>query len=173
LAQGRPVDAEPREEKMRLVASVTLVLGLAGILAAPAAAGPRHDAMERAIVDAVNAERADNGLSGLQTSKGLARAADYHSWEMLDADYFDHASRDGGPFDERVRRFADHRALGETLAWASSCDAERVVRIWMDSPPHRDILLSGDYRRIGVGKRVGDLGSDRACVVTADFGSKH
>jgi uncharacterized protein YkwD len=50
--------------------------------------------------------------------------------------------------------------------------AHRVVRMWMDSPPHRAILLSGSYRRIGIGKRVGSLGSSKACMVTADFSSK-
>jgi uncharacterized protein YkwD len=44
--------------------------------------------------------------------------------------------------------------------------------MWMDSPGHRAILLSSSYRRIGVGKRVGSLGSSKACVVTADFSSR-
>ena len=56
---------------------------------------------------------------------------------------------------------------------AVSGSARRVVRMWMSSPPHRAILLSGRYRRIGLAKRTGTLGSMRACVVTADFASKH
>jgi uncharacterized protein YkwD len=94
---------------------------------------------------------------------------------MLDANYFAHSSRDGGSFDNRVRRFARHRAIGETLAWMSGCgrgSARRVVRMWMNSPGHRAVLLTSQYRRIGVGKRVGHLGSTRACVITADFGSR-
>jgi uncharacterized protein YkwD len=163
---------------MRSVASLTLAIGclLAGLLVtpAPAIAGgkARLDVTERAIVRAVNRQRASNGLAGLRASGGLARAADYHSWEMLDADYFAHESRDGGSFDRRVRRFADQRRVGETLAWASSCGARRVVRMWMDSPGHRAILLSGSFRRIGVGKRTGRLGAASGCVVTADFGSR-
>ena len=70
---------------------------------------------------AINHQRAQHGLSKLRSSRRLARAADFHSWEMLDADYFAHESRDGGPFDKRVRRYANHRALGETLA-----DARRL-----------------------------------------------
>jgi hypothetical protein len=75
----------------------------------------------------------------------------------------------------RVRRFARHKALGETLAMLGGCGrkaAGRVVRMWMNSPGHRAILLSSSYRRVGIGKRTGDLGGNRACLVTADFGSK-
>jgi uncharacterized protein YkwD len=94
---------------------------------------------------------------------------------MLDADYFAHESRDGGPFDQRVRRYANHRALGETLAMLGGCGrkaAGRIVRMWMNSPGHRAILLSSSFRKVGVAKRTGDLRGDRACLITADFGSR-
>jgi uncharacterized protein YkwD len=166
---------------MRTVALSTFASAclLAGIFASPlttvAAAKPHVDGKERAIVRAINRQRSKHGLSALRSSRRLAKAADYHSWEMLDANYFAHESRDGGPFDERVRRFARHKALGETLAMLGGCgrkSAGKVVRMWMNSPGHRAILLSSSYRRVGIGKRTGDLGGSRACVVTADFGSK-
>jgi uncharacterized protein YkwD len=166
---------------MRTVASLTPVLGclLAATLVVPAAASAgsaKLDKRERAMLRVINNQRAHHGLAGLKPNINLARAADYHSWEMLDANYFAHTSRDGGPFDERVRRFVNKRALGETLAMLSGgCSrgsARRVVRMWMDSPGHRAILLNSSYRRIGLAKRVGRLGGTKACVVTADFGSK-
>jgi uncharacterized protein YkwD len=166
---------------MRAVASMTLAVGC--LLAAPfvtpltatAGAKPRVDAKERAIVRAINRQRVRHGLARVRSSRRLARAADYHSWEMLHADYFAHESRDGSPFDERVRRYARHRALGETLAMLGGCGrgaARRVVRMWMNSPGHRAVLLSSTYRRVGLGKRTGKLGGSRACVVTADFASR-
>jgi uncharacterized protein YkwD len=166
---------------MRTVALSTLASAclLAGLVASPlttvAAAKPHVDGKERAIVRAINRQRSKHGLSALRSSRRLAKAADFHSWEMLDANYFAHESRDGGPFDVRVRRFARHKALGETLAMLGGCGrkaAGRVVRMWMNSPGHRAILLSSSYRRVGIGKRTGDLGGNRACLVTADFGSK-
>jgi uncharacterized protein YkwD len=158
---------------MRIRTVATITLALVALFAAPASGKPRHDALERAIVSAVNDERAAYGLAHLSTSRKLGRAADYHSWEMLDADYFDHASRDGEPFYERVRRFADHDAVGETLAMLTPrCRAQRVVRLWMDSPEHRQVLLATGFRRIGVARRTGELGTGRTCVVTADFGSQ-
>jgi uncharacterized protein YkwD len=167
---------------MRTVALLTSALGclLAATFAVPtvAAAGQaRLDRRERAIVQNINAQRARHGLPAVSVSAPLSRAADYHSWEMLDADYFAHESRNGGSFGDRVRHFTHKRALGETLAMLGGrCgrgSARRIVRMWMESPGHRDILLSSSYRRIGLGKRQGRLGSSAACLVTADFSSKH
>jgi uncharacterized protein YkwD len=45
--------------------------------------------------------------------------------------------------------------------------------MWMQSPPHRAVLLSPAGRRIGVGKRRGRLGSARRAVFTADLASRH
>jgi uncharacterized protein YkwD len=166
---------------MRTVALLTLAASclLAALSTTPITAGAtakaRIDARERAIARAINRQRARHGLSNLKSSRRLARAADYHSWEMLDADYFAHESRDGGSFADRIRRFANHRAVGETLAMMGGCGrnaARRVVRMWMNSPGHRAILLSSSFKRVGLGKRTGDMSGSRRCLVTADFGSR-
>jgi len=167
---------------MRTVARTTFALGclLAATFAVPAvaaASGARLDQKERAIIRGINHQRANHGLAPVRASARLARAADFHSWEMLDANYFAHTSRDGGSFDERVRRYVNKRALGEALAYlGGSCgrgSARQIVQMWMNSPPHRAILLSSTYRRVGIGKRVGSLGARKACMVTADFSSKN
>ena len=45
--------------------------------------------------------------------------------------------------------------------------------MWMNSPPHRAVLLVARRgRRIGVGKRRGKLGSARRAVFTADLASR-
>jgi uncharacterized protein YkwD len=160
---------------LTLAASCLLAVLFTTPLTAAATAKPRLDERERAVVRAINRQRAKHGLSNLRSSRRLARAADYHSWEMLDADYFAHESRDGGPFDARVRRYANHRALGETLAMLGGCGAKaarRVVRMWMNSPGHRAILLSSSFKKVGIGRRAGELRGDHACLVTADFGSR-
>jgi uncharacterized protein YkwD len=166
---------------MRAAAPLTLAVScmLAALpistVTAVAGAKPRVDAKERAIVRAINRERKRHDLAKLRSNRRLARAADFHSWEMLDADYFAHESRDGSPFDQRVRRYVSYRALGENLAMVGRCgkrSPRRIVRMWMESPGHRAILLSSAYRRVGIGKRVGDYGGNHACMVTADFASR-
>lgn len=166
---------------MRTVASLTLAFGclVAALFIIPSAAAAsgkaRVDDRERAMVRGINNQRARYGLGSVRISSRLARAADYHSWEMLDGDFFAHTSRNGESFDRRVRRYAKHRALGETLAMVRSCrrgSARTVVRMWMNSPGHRAILLSSKFSRVGVAKRSGSLNGNRACLVTADFGSR-
>jgi uncharacterized protein YkwD len=157
---------------MRSVALVlcTATSMLLVLLAVPAAqgSGPRIDQGERAIIRAINHQRARYGLRGLSGSTRLARAADQHSWEMLARDSFSH-----GNFVQRVRHYASFHALGETIAMTSRCSAGRIVSMWMHSPPHRTVLLSRTYRRVGIGRRTGRMGLMRACMVTADFGSRH
>jgi|SoiMethySBSTD1v2_1073268.scaffolds.fasta_scaffold608064_2 uncharacterized protein YkwD len=155
--------------------SCLLVAFCAVPLAATAAPEPRLDGREHAIVRAINRQRARYGLAKVRSNRRLARAADFHSSEMLDADYFAHESRDGSPFDRRVRRYVSYRAIGETLAMVGGCgkgSARRIVRMWMRSPGHRAVLLSSSFRRVGLGKRAGDFAGNHACLVTADFASR-
>ena len=39
----------------------------------------------------------------------------------------------------------------------------------MNSPPHRAIILTAEFRRIGIARRWGSLGGAGKAVVTADF----
>jgi uncharacterized protein YkwD len=119
------------------------------------------------VIRAINRARASHGLRRLLAGRRLARAADAHTRNMLRANFFSH-----GAFTQRVRRFARYRSIGETLAMTSRCSARRVVRMWLNSPSHRAVLLSRRFRRVGVGRRLGRLGSSRACLVTADFASR-
>jgi uncharacterized protein YkwD len=147
-----------------VLCTLTTLLGTA---TAAQAFGPRVDGGERAVVRAINGARAHYGIAGLVGSPRLARAADRHSHHMLAADYFSH-----GAFARRVRRYASFRRIGETIAMTSRCSARRVVRMWLNSPGHRAVLLSPGFRRVGIGRRTGRLGARRACMVTADFGSR-
>jgi uncharacterized protein YkwD len=147
--------------------STLLVLSFATAAPAAQAASARVDGGERAVVRTINRARAAYGLRALRSHRRLARAADAHTRSMLRSDYFSH-----GAFSQRVRRYVSFRRIGETIAMATRCSARKVVRMWLNSPPHRAVLLSRGFRRIGVGRRKGRLGATRACLVTADFGSR-
>ena len=135
--------------------------------------GPRLSGFERQVIRQINDTRAQYGLPQLRSSRGLNRAADGHSSDMLRSDFFDHPSSDGTPFDRRVRRFEDARMVGETLAAIPQRrgGASEVVRLWLNSAVHREIILDAGFRRIGVARRWGTLGADENAVVTADFAS--
>jgi uncharacterized protein YkwD len=155
--------------------ALVLTTALAALLAlAPAAsAGARLNASEREVIQRLNDARAQQGLPALRPARGLNRAADRHSRDMLVRDFFDHPSSDGTPFDTRVRRYAKASMVGETLASLPDRHggAATVVQIWMESPAHRAIVLDPRLTRIGLARRWGTLGSTETAVVTADFAS--
>ncbi len=158
--------------RLALTLAVTLLPALA--LPPAAGAGPGLSGSELELVHRLNGVRADHGLAPLRPSRALGRAADRHSADMLRRDFFDHHSSDGTPFDRRVRRYANARRVGETLAALGQRrgGAATVVHMWMNSPPHRAIVLGSGFRRIGIARRWGNLGGSQQAVVTADFASR-
>jgi uncharacterized protein YkwD len=157
----RPVLLGVRGLVVVLAVSLMLVVGPAR------AAGPGLDRGEAAVVRALNRVRGLHHLPRLRANRALDAVADLHSHQMLAGSYFDH-----GAFVSRVRQFVHSRSIGETLAKvdAGTCrhqGVRRVVSMWLNSPPHRAIVLSGAYRRVGVGRRR----NGSTCLVTADFAS--
>ena len=98
-------------------------------------------------VRAINHVRANHGLPRLHVSHALARAAEAHSSEMARSGLLSH-----GAFEQRLRSYIDSRDVGENLAWAQRCSAHNVVSMWMHSPPHRSVMLSRRFRKVGVGR---------------------
>jgi uncharacterized protein YkwD len=143
----------------RLSLAVLLIMCL--VVPSHASASARHDATEAGIIHALNNARASYGLPRLHTSAGLAKAADAHSRTMRRSNSIGH-----GDYSRRVRRYVRTRKVGENLAWMSGCNARAIVNLWLRSAPHRRIMLSKSFRRIGVGRS----GSSK-CFVTADFAS--
>lgn len=166
-------------EPRAVLACLLSALALTAVLApAPAQArgSARLDGVERKIVGKINAIRAGYGLPRLLVSRRLARSADYHSRDMLRANFFAHSSSNGQSMQRRVKSFRRSKRIGETLAYvrgrSSGRSARRIVRMWMNSPPHRASLLNPGFRRVGVARRTGRLGRGRATVFTADFASR-
>lgn len=138
-------------------------------------------ALESGVLARVNAVRRSHGLRGLKISRGLSAAAAYHSRQMVQHGFFEHESRGGGSFWKRVERFYGSGGfrsweVGENLAYGSpDLGAAATVRMWMNSPGHRDNLLSRRWREIGLGalhvaSAGGEFGGSPVTVVTADFG---
>jgi uncharacterized protein YkwD len=143
----------------------------------PARASAGHSSLdhtERKVIRLVNRIRSGHGLRRLRTSRRLARAATEHSGDMAARNFMSHASSDGTGMAQRVRRYTGARWIGENIAVVSGrTTARRAVRMWMQSPPHRAVLLSPAGSRIGVGKRRGRFGGSRSAVFTADLASRH
>ena len=143
---------------------------------AEARGGPRLDRGERSLVREVNRIRAQHGLPRLRPQRALNRSADAHSRDMARSHFFGHASSNGRNWQARVRRYRPAHQLGENLAYLPAGQRRRqaatIVTMWLGSADHRAILLSPQFRRIGIGRRTGHVGGQRAAVYTADFASE-
>ncbi len=145
--------------------------------------GVALSALESGLLARMNAVRRSHGLRALKISRALSAAADYHSRQMIQHGFFEHESRGGGAFWKRVERFYASRGyssweVGENLAYGSpSLSAAGTVRMWLNSPGHRENLLSRSWREVGlgathVGSAGGAFGNGPVTVITADFGAR-
>ena len=130
----------------------------------PSSAGATPTRGEYAIVRAMNAVRARNGVAPLRMGRALTRAARAHSADMARRGYFDH-----GAFVQRLRSFGVRAPyIGENLAYGTqTLTAAAIVQMWIASPPHRENLLDRGFRLIGVGVAGG-----ATKLVTADFAGR-
>ena len=136
--------------------------------------------VKRATLCLINAERRERGLSDLRLDSRLTKAARRHSRDMVRRRYFSHTTPDGVSFVERIRRSGYLRTagrwlVGENLAWTTRTgnSAADIVRAWMHSPPHREEILQGSFRDVGIGIVVGAPSSrSRGATYTTDFGVK-
>ncbi|WP_223167075.1 CAP domain-containing protein [Nonomuraea sp. SYSU D8015] len=108
-------------------------------------------AVETAVVKLTNDARVKNGCKPLIHDPKLHLAAERHSADMAVNDYFDHDSRNGRSFDQRITaagftftRAAENIAKGQPTAAA-------VVRDWLRSPGHRANIMNCAFTHIGVG----------------------
>lgn len=119
---------------------------------------------------AVNDRRAEHDLEPLEWDGTVASVSRAHSADMHDRDYFAHENPDGeSPFD-RFGEVGDYcRAYGENIAMTVADRRVRepeggvvryrspeelasgLVEQWMNSPPHREAILSDRWDRGGVG----------------------
>jgi uncharacterized protein YkwD len=126
--------------------------GCAGARAQAASASPGK--LRSALLCLVNRKRQANGLKALKSDRRLRKAATRHARDMVRHHFFAH-QRPGGPdLTERLHRAGWHGSTwGETIAYgcASAGSPRSTLRMWMNSPPHRAILMSGTYRSGGLG----------------------
>jgi uncharacterized protein YkwD len=137
--------------------------------------------LELRVAKRVNAVRRRHGLQPLRLSPALRASARNHSREMGLRGYFEHESANGLPFWRRIEQHYGSSGyaqweVGENILWQSGrTTAVQVVRGWMGSPAHRDNILSGIWRELGLGalrvtRAGGTYGGRAVTIVTLDLG---
>ncbi|MER7755914.1 CAP domain-containing protein [Kitasatospora sp. NPDC097643] len=110
------------------------------------------------VVDLVNAERAKAGCGPVAAEPRLASAAQSHSDDMANRNYFDHASPEGYHADHRIEATGySWSTWGENIARGQK-DPAAVMDAWMNSPGHRANILNCAFKQLGVGVRTGSGG---------------
>ena len=103
------------------------------------------------ILHHVNRFRAQNGLRRLKLDSVLNIAAQSHSDDMAERDFFDHVTPGGSTVGDRATRAGYRwRTVLENLA-AGQENPREVVQGWIGSPPHRKAMLVRDIDDAGVG----------------------
>jgi uncharacterized protein YkwD len=167
---------------------ILVALVVASLAATPAfarsggAQGPTaRNALEAGVLVQINTVRRQHGLTPLRLNLRLRAAADAHSSAMAAGGFFTHESADGRAFWKRVAHFYPqgsrrYWSVGENLLWSTpDVDPAGAVRLWMNSPPHRQNLLTSRWREVGlsavhVDAGEGVFGGSPVTVLTADFG---
>ena len=128
-----------------------------------------------------NKIRTEHNLPTFCVHPKLQEAASAHSKDMIRRDYLCHNTRGRGSFEERLVRFGygpegyDYYRTGENIALGSGAAGAPQNRMdaWMRSDGHRNNILNGDYREIGIGTRTGEFKGVRGVTMyTVDFGAR-
>ena len=183
LVAGVALAAVPVAESADLAPPIALpgveegpVAGLAAATPTALAAGRCRGAgarrassalMRRAMLCLVNHARATAARFPFRAERHLARAAARHAVDMARRGYFSHVSPGGRSPLARARAAGWRRGVGEVIAWGCGTLASprATLRSWLNSPPHRAILLGGAHAA-GVGvKRLGGCGGRAYWVI--------
>jgi uncharacterized protein YkwD len=144
------------------IAFATLFAGLSFCM--PTSAVAEIPPASVAMIQKVNEMRHSSGLPTLQTSEALVGSARNYARYMLKNDYLGHLSS--------IQAGGNFLFLGETLAWHTGWKPRvgYTFTAWMNSPPHKAVLLSPTYRFIGAGRVRGLLGRGRETAWVAQLG---
>lgn len=115
------------------------------------------------IIEAHNKIRTEARLKKLTASKKLTSAAQAHAEDMAARRKMTHTGADGSSSSERVKSQGyRYFRTGENVAFGHY-PVDRLMKGWMDSPPHKRNILGG-FSEIGVGCAVDEDGKRYWCV---------
>lgn len=109
-------------------------------------------AMAVQVLGAVNAERLAAGCNPLTLDAQLTAAAQAHSEDMAENDFFSHTGSDGSRSSQRAADAGYTGRAGWENVAAGYSSAEAVVQGWMTSTTgHRENILNCALREMGLG----------------------
>ncbi|HEY3183183.1 MAG TPA: CAP domain-containing protein, partial [Gaiellaceae bacterium] len=164
LALGSLLRLRPRMSGAMIAAISVLLLQAA----AASASDLKATSTERSFLVAVNQARTEHGHPAVALDLRLLQAARWQSHDMIEHGYFAHRNIVARVVHAGVRS----GEVGENLGWAAETDGsvDLLLRLWLESPTHRSVLLDPRFESVGVGVAIGRFkGWPNAIVVTTDF----
>ncbi len=147
-----------------LIAALSLSTGcfstdLAGQPGSPQArcATPADDVrLADQVLQLINLERTEVGLPPVKSNAVLAKIAGGYACRMIEDDFFGHEDplNGYGPGERAIAGDYRYFSVGENLAAGLWTPAD-AMKVWMESPSHRNIILGDQWKDVGVSVRRG------------------
>lgn len=150
-----------------LVSSFSIVINRSH----PEVLGVSYQISDQELLNLTNFERSKKGLPPLTLNSKLSNAAVKKGNHMFENNYWAHFAPDGtSPWDFIKSEGYDYVYAGENLAkgFTNSYDA---VRAWMESPTHRDNMLSSQYTEVGFAILQGKLEGEDTVLIVQELGT--
>ncbi len=114
------------------------------------------DLLADQVLQLVNLERAVAGLPPVVTNSVLEKIAGDYACLMIAEGFFAHIDpvTERGPGQRAVAGRYSFYVIGENLA-AGQETAAGAMRVWMESPLHRAIILDPRWKEVGISVRLG------------------
>jgi uncharacterized protein YkwD len=142
-----------------LLSAVPATAATAAQTSTQTSAAAAADDYELRLLRRMNRVRVNHGLPRVRRAACAEQVAQRWSSHLAATNLFFHQSM-GDLLDKCSATYA-----GETLG-RGTMTPRRLVRMWLDSPPHRAVLLSDKPRRIGLGTTMDNSGR---WVIAANF----
>jgi uncharacterized protein YkwD len=126
----------------------------------------------------LNDERDAAGLHPLTVAQGLTQPSASYSARMVSENFFAHVAPDGATLTDRLEAGGyiepdGDWTVGENIAWGQGdiSTARSIMIAWMNSPGHRENILTPEFSEVGIGIVPGTPGDTSwGATYTTDFG---
>lgn len=137
----------------------------------PGILGTSSNIEKQKIIELTNIERAKLNLPSVRENIELDQAAEAKSANMFTENYWAHFAPSGkSPWDFMTGAGYRFTFAGENLA-KNFQDSDSVVVAWMNSPSHRENIVNGKYKEIGIAVEDGTLNGQQTTLVVQMFGT--
>lgn len=137
-----PATVQPAAPALTRRINLPMVSGIAG--------PPQLPSPAQALINVINVARAGVGCGALRVDGRLMQAAQLHSDDMARHANLSHEGSDGSmPADRVLAAGYPMSYVGETIYYEAASSAAAAAAHWLDSEPHRRILLRCSTKDVG------------------------